>query len=115
MENGIAPKSREMYFAIHQAIARDERRPGLYREYAPDFFDLIIVDERHRGGPSQLQIPPRSFAIFKSGRAFRSRQPCDLEPWMVFEQLNKTLPDHSGRAEYSDWDLIRHLGITSLI
>ena len=38
-----------MYFAIYQAIAKDERRPGLYREYPPDFFDLIIVDECHRG------------------------------------------------------------------
>src|SRR4029077_12261697 len=27
----------------------DERRPGLYREYSPDFFDLIIIDECHRG------------------------------------------------------------------
>jgi type I restriction enzyme R subunit len=50
IENGVAPKSREMYFAIYQALARDERRPGLYREYAPDFFDLIVVDECHRGG-----------------------------------------------------------------
>jgi type I restriction enzyme, R subunit len=49
IEGGVASKSREMYFAIYQAIARDERRPGLYREYAPDFFDLIIVDECHRG------------------------------------------------------------------
>jgi type I restriction enzyme, R subunit len=49
IENGIAIKSREMYFAIYQAIARDERRPGLYREYDPGFFDLIIVDECHRG------------------------------------------------------------------
>jgi len=49
IENGVAVKSREMYFAIYQAIAQDERRPGLYREYAPDFFDLIIVDECHRG------------------------------------------------------------------
>jgi len=49
IENGIAPKSREMYFAIYQAIARDERRPGLFREYAPGFFDLVIVDECHRG------------------------------------------------------------------
>ncbi len=49
IENGVATKSREMYFATYQAIARDERRPGLYREYAPDFFDLIIVDECHRG------------------------------------------------------------------
>jgi type I restriction enzyme R subunit len=46
---GEVIKSREMYFATYQAIARDERRPGLYREYPHDFFDLIIVDECHRG------------------------------------------------------------------
>ncbi len=40
---------REMYFAIYQAIAKDERRPGLYREFPRDFFDLIVVDECHRG------------------------------------------------------------------
>ncbi|HOV87371.1 MAG TPA: DEAD/DEAH box helicase family protein [Syntrophobacteraceae bacterium] len=49
IENGEVVKSREMYFAIYQAIAKDERRPGLYREYSPDFFDLIVVDECHRG------------------------------------------------------------------
>ena len=49
IENSEVVKSREMYFAIYQSIAKDERRPGLYREYAPDFFDLIIVDECHRG------------------------------------------------------------------
>jgi type I restriction enzyme, R subunit len=46
---GEAIKSREIYFAIYQAIAKDERRPGLYRDYPKDFFDLIIVDECHRG------------------------------------------------------------------
>ncbi len=46
---GEAVKSREMYFAIYQAIAKDTNRPGLYREYPRDFFDLIIVDECHRG------------------------------------------------------------------
>lgn len=49
IENGKVIKSRELYFATYQAIAEDERRPGLYREYAPDFFDLIIIDECHRG------------------------------------------------------------------
>ena len=49
IENGEANKSREMYFAIYQALAKDERRPGLYKEYKPDFFDFIIVDECHRG------------------------------------------------------------------
>lgn len=49
IEHGKISKGREMYFAIYQAIAKDERRPGLYREFAPDFFDLIVVDECHRG------------------------------------------------------------------
>ncbi|MEI6102748.1 MAG: DEAD/DEAH box helicase family protein [Methanothrix sp.] len=49
IENGDAIKSREMYFAIYQSLAKDERRPSLFREYQPDFFDLIIVDECHRG------------------------------------------------------------------
>lgn len=46
---GKAIKSREMYFATYQSIARDANRPGLYREFPRDFFDLIIVDECHRG------------------------------------------------------------------
>ena len=49
IENGVVNKGREMYFSIYQAIAKDERRPGLYKKYAPDFFDLIIIDECHRG------------------------------------------------------------------
>ncbi len=53
IENGVVNYGREIYFAIYQALAKDEHRPGLYREYAPDFFDLIIVDECHRGSASE--------------------------------------------------------------
>jgi type I restriction enzyme R subunit len=49
IQNGTALKSRDIYFATYQAIAEDERRPGLFKEYKPGFFDLIIVDECHRG------------------------------------------------------------------
>jgi len=49
IENGKLVKGREMYFAIYQAIAEDKNRPGLYKQYPPDFFDLIVVDECHRG------------------------------------------------------------------
>ena len=47
--HGDAVKSRDMYFATYQTLAEDENRPGLYRKYDPNFFDLIIVDECHRG------------------------------------------------------------------
>lgn len=49
IESGEVIHSREMYFAIYQALAEDERREGLFKAYAPDFFDLIIIDECHRG------------------------------------------------------------------
>ena len=49
IESGELVQSREMYFAIYQALAEDERRLGLFRSFAPEFFDLVIVDECHRG------------------------------------------------------------------
>jgi len=49
IESGEVIHSREIYFALYQALAEDERRNGLFREYACDYFDLIIVDECHRG------------------------------------------------------------------
>ncbi len=46
---GKAEKGREMYFALCQSLAGDETSPGLFNHYAPDFFDLIVIDECHRG------------------------------------------------------------------
>jgi type I restriction enzyme R subunit len=42
-------KSREVYFALYQALASPGECPNLYEKYPKDFFDLIIVDECHRG------------------------------------------------------------------
>ena len=47
--HGEVVKSRGIYFALYQSIGPRENNPGIYREYAKDFFDLIIVDECHRG------------------------------------------------------------------
>src|SRR5262249_8544001 len=41
---GKAEKGREMDFAIYQAIAEDENRPGLYKQYPADYFGLAIID-----------------------------------------------------------------------
>jgi type I restriction enzyme R subunit len=49
IESGEIVQSREIYFAIYQALAEDDRRTGLFKSFAPDFFDLVIVDECHRG------------------------------------------------------------------
>lgn len=49
IEGGKITLGREMYFSTYQAIAHDEVRPGLYKEFPRDFFDLVIIDECHRG------------------------------------------------------------------
>lgn len=49
IEGGAITFGRQLYFATYQALAEDERRPGRYREFARDFFDLIVIDECHRG------------------------------------------------------------------
>lgn len=41
---------REIYFALYQAIGDSGAgNDGIFRQFAEDFFDLIIVDECHRG------------------------------------------------------------------
>ena len=49
IEHGEVVKSRGIYFALYQSIGPRENNPGIYRDYAKDFFDIIIVDECHRG------------------------------------------------------------------
>ena len=45
---GATRHGRELYFALYQNLTSGGETP-LYREYDPDFFDLIVVDECHRG------------------------------------------------------------------
>ncbi|WGS84073.1 DEAD/DEAH box helicase family protein [Methylomonas sp. UP202] len=40
-------QGREMYFGIYQALTNPAS--DVFRQYRPDFFDLIIIDECHRG------------------------------------------------------------------
>ena len=50
---GKAIKSREVYFALYQALANPGEGPNLYEKYPKDFFDLIIVDECHHGSANE--------------------------------------------------------------
>jgi type I restriction enzyme R subunit len=45
--------SYEIYLALYQAITGPEDRQKLYRELSPDFFDLIVIDECHRGSAAE--------------------------------------------------------------
>ena len=50
-EEGLT-SSREIYFSTYQSLAEDGNRIGAFRNLPRDFFDLIVVDECHRGSAS---------------------------------------------------------------
>jgi type I restriction enzyme, R subunit len=43
----------EIYLGLYQAITGPEERQKLFRSFSPAFFDLIVVDECHRGSAAE--------------------------------------------------------------
>lgn len=48
-KNKGVPKNASLFFTIFQTFMTGEDGP-VYKDYAPDFFDFIVIDECHRGG-----------------------------------------------------------------
>lgn len=48
-----ANKSYEIYLSLYQAVSGTEEEQNIYKQFSPDFFDLIIVDECHRGSAAE--------------------------------------------------------------
>lgn len=42
-------KSYEIYLSLYQGLTGNEEEKNIYKQFSPDFFDLIVVDECHRG------------------------------------------------------------------
>ena len=42
-------KAYQIYFALYQSLTGEEEVQNVYKKFSPDFFDLIIIDECHRG------------------------------------------------------------------
>lgn len=51
--NGVVPTNAHIFFAIYQAIAERENIDGYYKAYPQDFFDLVLIDECHRGAANE--------------------------------------------------------------
>ncbi len=47
--NREVKKNYEIYLALYQAVTGQEEWQQIYRQFPSDFFDLIVVDECHRG------------------------------------------------------------------
>jgi type I restriction enzyme R subunit len=46
-------KSYEIYLSLYQAVTGSEEEQNIYKQFSPDFFDLIVIDECHRGSAAE--------------------------------------------------------------
>ena len=46
-------KSYEIYLALYQGLTNYDEDKDAYRQFSPDFFDLIVIDECHRGSAAE--------------------------------------------------------------
>ena len=47
--NRTVDKAFEIYLSLYQAVSGTEEEQNIYTQFSRDFFDLIVVDECHRG------------------------------------------------------------------
>lgn len=53
IQRGNISKAHEIYLGLYQSLTGNEAEKQTYKEFSPDFFDLIIIDECHRGSASE--------------------------------------------------------------
>ena len=53
IKNRKIDKSYQIYFALYQGLTSNEESKNAYKEFSRDFFDLVIIDECHRGSASE--------------------------------------------------------------
>ncbi|HLO64781.1 MAG TPA: DEAD/DEAH box helicase family protein [Azonexus sp.] len=53
IEKRQVDKSYEIYLSLYQAVTGSEEEQNIYKQFSPDFFDLIVIDECHRGSAAE--------------------------------------------------------------
>lgn len=59
-------KSFEIYLALYQGISGNEEEKNVYKQFSPGFFDLIIIDECHRGSANEDSAWREILTYFKT-------------------------------------------------
>ncbi len=61
-----ADKSYEIYLSLYQAVTGSEEEKNIYKQFSPVFFDLVVIDECHRGSAADDSAWREILNYFKS-------------------------------------------------
>lgn len=64
--NREVKKNYEIYLALYQAVTGQEEWKQIYRQFPADFFDLVVIDECHRGSAADDSAWREVLDYFKS-------------------------------------------------
>ena len=53
VKHRMIDKSYEIYLALYQGLTGADEEAYAYKQFSPDFFDLIVIDECHRGSANE--------------------------------------------------------------
>lgn len=53
VKHRMIDKSYEVYLALYQGLSGADEEANAYKQFSPEFFDLIVVDECHRGSAKE--------------------------------------------------------------
>lgn len=59
-------KSYEIYLALYQGLSGSDDEANVYKQFSPDFFDLIVIDECHRGSAKEDSSWREILSYFKN-------------------------------------------------
>ena len=59
-------KSYEIYLALYQGLSGSDEDANVYKQFSADFFDLIVIDECHRGSAKEDSSWREILSYFKN-------------------------------------------------
>lgn len=66
VKHRMIDKSYEIYLALYQGLTGSDEEANAYKQFSPDFFDLIVIDECHRGSANEESAWREILTYFKN-------------------------------------------------
>lgn len=66
VRNRKVDKSYEVYMALYQGLSGTDEWKNIYKQFRQDFFDLVVIDECHRGSAKEDSAWKEILKYFKS-------------------------------------------------
>ncbi|ODA34951.1 EcoAI/FtnUII family type I restriction enzme subunit R [Planctopirus hydrillae] len=103
IRNRTVDKSFEIYLCLYQAVTGTEEEQNVYRQFSPDFFDLVIVDECHRGSAADDASWRKVLEYFSSATQIGlTATPKETEDISNIEYFGKPIYTYSLKQGISD-------------